>query len=92
MADKIYPKGISVFSPRQGAPDFVKGTVVITVADLMAWVNENKQHLSDYNGKAQLKLDLLSGEKGLYVSVNTFKPTGTKQEKQSTKVSEDLPF
>ena len=81
MADKIFPKGIRVFQARQGAPEFVKGSVVINPNELFAWLKENPSLLSEYKDQKQLKLDLLSGKDGLYLQVNTYK----KEEK-------DLPF
>jgi len=86
MADKIFPEGIRVFSPRQGAPDFVKGSIVITPNDLIEWLKANKNLLNDYKDKKQLSLDLLSSKDGkLFLSVNTYKPTEGKKE-------ESLPF
>ena len=73
MADKIYPKGVRVFAPRQGAPSFVKGAVVITPNELIAWLRDNPDYLSDYKDQKQLRLDLLEGKDGLYVTVNTYK-------------------
>lgn len=87
MSDKIYPKGIAVFSPRQGAPDFVKGDIIITPNDLIQWLKENPNVLKDYNGKKQLRLSLKDGSKGLYAEVNTYEKT-EKTEKSET----DLPF
>lgn len=73
--EKVFPKGISVFPPRNGAPEFVKGSVVVTIDDLVQFAKDNEQYLSEYNGKKQLRLDLLDGTKnGLYFQVNTFKP------------------
>lgn len=72
--EKIYPEGIKTFAPRDGAPDFVKGAMVITPNDLVAWLHNNKELMSDYNDKKQLRLDILEGDKGLYLTVNTWKP------------------
>jgi len=77
MADqKVYPKGIKIFAPRTGAPTFVKGSMVVNPNDLVAWLKQNQNYLTDSEkyGK-QLTLDLLEGKDGLYVTVNTFKPT-----------------
>lgn len=73
MADKIYPNGIRVFSPRAGAPDFVRGSILITPNELFKWLKENESLLTEYNGEKQISLDLLDGNKGLYVAVNTYK-------------------
>jgi hypothetical protein len=85
MATKIYPEGIRVFSPREGAPDFVKGTVIITPSILEKWVKDNSAYLTYFKGDKQLKLQLLHGNKGLYVAVDTY--TGS-----STPATDDVPF
>jgi len=92
MADqkqKIYPKGIRVFPPRAGAPDFVKGKIVIVPNDLVAWLKENPGYLNETEkyGK-QLSLDLLDGRDGLYVVVNDYKPASN----SASDATDDLPF
>lgn len=86
MAEKkVYPGGVKVFPPRQGSPSFVKGAMVITPNELVKWLKENPEYLSDYKDQKQLRLDILEGKDGLYVAVNTYKP--------KTKEAEDsLPF
>lgn len=72
--EKIYPKGITAFAPRNGAPDFVLGTVIITIDDLTQWIDDNKQYLSDYNGKQQLRLNLTKSRDGRpSLAVDTYK-------------------
>tara|TARA_R110000803_G_scaffold102638_1_gene170726 strand:- start:1550 stop:1906 length:357 start_codon:yes stop_codon:yes gene_type:complete len=75
--EKQYPKGIMIFPPREQAPDFVKGAVVITPNDLIDWCKtaEVLKHKSEYNGKTQFRFNLLEGNKGLYMVLDTFKPT-----------------
>ncbi len=85
--EKVFANGIRAFEKRQGAPDFVVGSIVITPKDLFEWVKANPEYLSDYKGSAQLKLDLLTGKTGLNLQVNTYKPTGEAVEK-----SDNLPF
>lgn len=74
MSETIYPKGIMAFSPNSNAPDFVKGNVVITPRELVDWLKEHTEYLTEYKDKKQLKLQLLEGNKGLYFKVDTFKP------------------
>ena len=69
-----YPKGIIIFKPNDNAPDFVKGSVVVTPEDFIAWCKENASASKDYKGKKQFKFDLKEGEKGLYLQLNTFEP------------------
>lgn len=73
MSEKIYPKGIRVFPKHEKAPDFVLGTVIITPNELFTWLKENQNLLSEYEGNKQLKLQLLKGDKGIYMQVDTYK-------------------
>ncbi len=87
MADKIFPEGIRVFSPRNGAPDFVKGSIVISPNQLIEWLKKNKELLTDYKGEKQLTLDLLNSKEGKpYLALNNFKPEAKKEP------TNDLPF
>lgn len=81
MSEKIYPEGMRAFSKRDNAPDFVVGTLVITPNDLIEWLKKNQSLLTEYEGKKQLKLQILNGNKGLYLQVDTWK-----------KEEEKLPF
>jgi len=81
--EKVFPKGMMAFKPNEKAPDFVKATVMVTPNELISWLKENSDYLTEYKGNKQLKLQLLENEKGLYFVVDTYQPT-----KQTT----DLPF
>jgi hypothetical protein len=81
--EKVFPKGMMAFKPNEKAPDFVKASVMVTPNELISWLKENSDYLTDYKGNKQLKLQLLENEKGLYFVVDTYQPT-----KQTT----DLPF
>jgi len=78
MSDNIYPKGMYVKEPRQGAPEFVKGSISIKVADLHEWLNTNQGLAND---AGYINFDILSGKDGWYTKVNTYKP---KSEMSST--------
>lgn len=80
---KVYPKGLRVFPARSGAPEWVRGSVVITPNELFTWLKENPNYLTEYKEQKQLKLDLLEGKDGLYLAVNTFQGKSEKS---------DLPF
>lgn len=69
---KIYPKGISYFAPRQGAPEFVKGDIILNMDELIAWMKDNEQ-LTTTHDKYGKQFKLKVTDKGL--SVNTWKPT-----------------
>lgn len=70
---KIYPKGLRTFKPHDNAPDFVKGTLLITPNELIEWLKDNSQYLTDYKGAKQLKCQILDGKDGLYFQVDTWK-------------------
>jgi len=101
MSETIYPKGIRVFKPHDNAPDFVKGTVIITMNELFTFCKENENLLSEYNGNKQLKCQLLNGDKGMYMTVDTWKPDSNSQSSSQnippepttlTPDQDDLPF
>ena len=73
--EKVYAKGIRTFKRNEKAPEFILGTLVITVDEFVNWCNGNKQYLTDYNGVRQLKLQVLKGkEDQLTIQVDTYKP------------------
>jgi len=82
MAEKIFPKG---FYPkkRDGAPDFVLTSISIKVPEAVPFL-ESMQNNAGY-----VNLDLLSGNNGPYLVVNTYKPTA--KEEVEPKVEEDEP-
>lgn len=96
MSNTIYTQGLRFFDPRENAPEFVKGSVVVNLKEFFDFVasEEIKQHYSEYKGNKQLKLSMLSGEKGTYFTVDTFKPTATAQatQKVAAATASDLPF
>jgi len=80
MPQKIYPKGIQIFPKNEKAPDFVGDTVIITPDVLNYWCsNEGKQHMTDYKGKLQIKLQITYYEGKPQISVDTYKKTTTNQ-------------
>lgn len=84
-----FPSGLIFKLPREGAPDFVKGSLSIKRAELIEWLN----------GKSDewVNLDLKVGQSGkAYASVNTFKPDSNKSNipapNMNQTVNDDLPF
>ena len=69
--DKVFADGIVVFKPKDGSPDWVKGDILIGIDVLLKWANDHPEYLHDYKGDRQIKLQLLDGTKGLYLTVNT---------------------
>ena len=74
MSDVIFTEGIRTFPPHANAKPFVKGTIIITLNELIAFCKNNPSLLTDYNGAKQLKMNMLEGDKGLYLVVDTWKP------------------
>lgn len=78
MAENILAEGLRFFEKNDKAPDFVMGTIVITIDEFKDFINANQQYLTDYNGKKQLKLQQLKSKAGkVYFNVDTFKPSPT---------------
>lgn len=81
MADKsdyktVFPQGLRVFPPRPNAPDFVVGDMVIFPTELMEWISaEGQEWLTEYQGKAQLKLKILRNKnnEGINIMVDTYR-------------------
>jgi hypothetical protein len=65
-----FPNGLIFKLPRNGAPEFVKGSLSIKRAELIEWLNSKSDEW--------INLDLKVGQSGkAYASVNTFKPDST---------------
>ena len=72
--EQILAKGLRFFDKNAAAPEFVLGTVVITFEEVRAMFNENVEHLTEYNGAKQLRLQMLRSKEGkTYFSVDTYK-------------------
>lgn len=71
MVEQKYPKGITFFTPRENAPTWVKGSLVISINQFKEWINSNQELLTEHEkyGK-QIKLTIT--DKGL--QVDTYKP------------------
>ena len=73
MADKIFPEGFKFWTPREGAPDFVKGSLVIFINEAIEWLKQQKG--------AQVRLDLKVSQGGKsYAEVNTYQKDAPKDE------------
>lgn len=92
MADQILPEGIRFFPKHEKAPDFVLGTMIITPNDLYEWLKSKPELLSEYNGKKQIRLQLLNSKQGkIYAAVDTWKPE-PKAPTEKAEDRSDLPF
>ena len=84
MAEKIFVDGMIFKKPRAGAPEFVKGSISIKVADFSKFMREHAK------GKEWVNLDLKKSAKGnLYLELNTWQKDDTGKETINT---EDVPF
>lgn len=85
-----FPDGLIYKLPREGAPDFVKGSLSLKRADLVKWLS----------GKSDewINLDLKVGKSGkAYAAINTWKPDNasavpTVDVSAKTDPADDLPF
>ena len=90
--EKTFPEGIRVFPKMEKQPEFVIASIVITPNDLITWLKANEHLLSDYNGKKQLKLQLLQGKENKpYLQVDTYK-AAPKKDQTIDPPHNDLPF
>lgn len=78
MAEKQFADGLIFKLPRDGAPDFVKGSVSIKVAEFVPFLQANEKNSGWVN------IDLLVGKSGKpYAALNTYeveKPDSLKDE------------
>jgi hypothetical protein len=68
-------KGIRLFPKKETQPDFVIASGVITPDDLNAFLIDNKEHQSEYNGAKQFRIQILKGKdgNGPYMVLDTYK-------------------
>lgn len=93
MPETIYVKGFRTFPPRQGAPDSVLGDLIVSIDEFAAFVESQKEHITEYNGKKQLRLSQLKAKDGSIIyKVNTYKPNNQQQSNQQQDNGSGLPF
>lgn len=87
-SEKVYPKGIMGFNKKETQPDWLLGTLVITPKLLIEWLKgDGEQYLTEYKENKQLKLNIAKGDKGLNITVDTWKPKAKASEPDN-----DLPW
>lgn len=92
MADQILPQGVRFFNKNAKAPDFVIGTLVITPDDLNAFCIDNEKLMTEFNGKKQLRMQVLRSKEGnLYAAVDTWKPEVNTPSQTGFNTAEALP-
>ena len=85
-----FPDGLIFKLPRDGAPDFVKGSLSLKRAELVSWLSAKNDEW--------INLDLKVGKSGKsYASVNTYKPdnasaVATVDVSAKTASADNLPF
>ena len=73
--EKIKPEGIFAFPKKTNSPEFVLGTAVIDIEKFQDWIENHQGYLTEYQGKSQLKLQILRSKEGsVYFQVDTWKP------------------
>jgi hypothetical protein len=76
VADIEFVDGLIVKAPHERAPDFVKASISIKVADLGQWLRERYK-----NGEEWVNCDVKVAKSGTwYACVNTYKPKERNEE------------
>ena len=87
------PDGIRCFPKHDNAPDFVIASMVITPNDLITWLKANESLLTEYNGKKQIRLQVLKSKDGKpYCAVDTYKAEPKASNQSGDKDDQKLPF
>ena len=89
MTDPIFPNGIRVFPPREGAPEFVKGALSIETNKFCAWLGQQPE--------PTVRLDIKQSRNGKwYLQLNTWKPKNAETQDDATdgqpNLNDDIPF
>lgn len=89
MSDKIFADGMFFKRPREGAPEYIKGSVSIKVADFIPFVEK-------YTKEGWVNLDLKESKGSkLYFELNTWSKGQEKKVPQSEMTNSDgspIPF
>lgn len=95
----VFGQGLMFRRPREGAPDFIKGSLSINIKDFIEFA-KTQRSAGNISEKGWLNLDLKESIDGtkLYFQVDTWKPTKKVEEKTSEGVEgetinpDDIPF
>ena len=93
-------KGIKLFPKKDSQPDFVIASGVLTPDDLNAFLIDQAEHQSEYNGAKQFRIQVLKGKDGgPYIVLDTYKaaagvptPTAAPQDAPAIEDTSALPF
>lgn len=76
--EPIFADGLIFQKPREGAPDYVKGSISVNVAKFVEFLRTQRA-AGNISAKGWLSLDLKKSKNGtLYFQVNTYKSPETK--------------
>lgn len=96
MSKAVFAEGIRTFKKNEKAPDFVLGSVVISLNEFFSWCKKNENLMTDYKGVKQLKLQCLkSRDGGINFQVDTWKPEQKNEPEIVETIADeinDLPF
>ncbi len=67
MAEKTFPQGIFYKKPREGAPEFVRGSLSFKVDEAIEFLKKHEN-----NGYVNIDM-LLSKDKNIYLALNEWK-------------------
>ena len=93
VEDIEFVNGLIVKAPHANAPDFVKASISIKVADLGMWLREKHKA-----GDEWVNVDVKASKGGKwYAAVSTFKPKEKKEERKPqgnsfADMPDDIPF
>jgi hypothetical protein len=69
MDDNVFPKGMMLKPKREGAPEFVLGSISIKVDEFIAWAKANEK------ADGWINLDVLKSKEGKnYLKLNDWQP------------------
>lgn len=81
--DYVKVGGMVTFKPSEKAPDFVLGTIAVSINDFLQFCKDNPEYLTEYKGTKQLRITVTNGQYGLGLNVDTWKPSGQSQSEES---------
>lgn len=101
-----FAEGVSVYAPREGAPEFIIADLSIDIVKLREWANANQDLLVDGKDNKVLRMQIKRSKNGkLYADVNNFKPAQKEEPRNNLRqrdevkqladklgLEEDLPF
>lgn len=93
MSDPIFVDGLRVYGPKDTQPEWLKGSLKITKAELETWLTT-----APVDGNGEIRIDIKESKKGSwYCQVNEWRPDANYSGKPAAPASpeealEDIPF